>query len=920
MTAGVPWRDTARLPWLERGATTVFGQLGLSFGNLPHGVLDPSARTERAEAAFVFAAALKLTHGDVAREASRVVARIVILRPRSVTALAPARFGVRALDAHGRPVPAGVVWSATDGSIQKDGEFLPKDPGQAEVAARSPYSSARSSVTVTVEAPAPTALAIALPKSIVADTPSHVTVSIEAPGGTDRFDRGRTLTLSWTGPSGGGASTATDRQGVAVFAFDPPEAGTYTLTAVGSGLTPVSAAVNVTDPPVTASALQISAISPNPALEGASVTLQAEVLTATRQVDVSDSGRTVTLTLTPGGGGSPVTLTGTDAAGIASFTWTAGAPGTYQVTAASQGLTSGSGSLTVTAAPVAGLALSAKSLVVAPGGTVAIQGEVVDSQGQPTVGTVPISVGLGALSSGTLTNVATELQNTGTVATFTAPQSVTGTATAVVIVTSPGLPAATLTLTIANGPLSDTVSFEAAPYAATAGETTDVAVTLDSPGGVVDTSSTGVDVTLTIGTPSGTSSTLTVPDQAGVVTFPVTETEAGTYSLTATAQGASGTATTTLTVNPGPPAKILLTANPSSLLVPSQTATIAAAVADSFGNPEAAGTSVPVTLTAANSTVGTLSNVSATAPGTIAQFTATQAGSVTLTAQSLGLASATLILTVQKSPTSLVSGKGMWLMYKDWADNPVQTLIATCEADHITHLYLEVATTDNGFYGQNALDSILGPAHAAHIAVIAWVYTALYHPSQDAAMTVRVANYTTPDGQRVDGVAADIEAVTTNRAVAAYANAVRAALPGELFVGVTYPPLYHMSYPYKVLAKDVNVIAPMDYWHSMPQPYSESYVYQYVTNSINTIRELDGNPALPIAPIGQAYDMFTSSGTGPNNPTPQEITGGFDAAEADGAIGFSLYRWGTATQAEWKVWASLDWGTPALGSQNASSP
>lgn len=913
-TDRVPWRDTSRLPWIAKGATTVFGQLGLSMGNLPRGFLDPTMRTERAQAAFAFAQALKLSHGAVAGEASRVVKRIAIGHPLHVTALTPVRFVARALDAHGRPVPAAVKWSATDGTIQSDGEFVASAPGTAHVVARAALSPVRAAARVTVQAPAPTALSLSLPESVVADTPAQISVRVEASAGTDRFDSGRTLTLSWTGPSGGGSSTAKDDHGVAVFAFDPPESGTYTLSVQGQGLNPVTAAVDVTDPPVTATALDVSAITPNSALEGASVTFEVEVLTGQGAVDVADAGRSVTLTVTPSSGGSPVTLTGSDAAGIATFTWTAGAPGPYQVAATSAGLASGAGTLTVTASPAAGIALSATSLVVAPGATIPIEATLVDSQGQPTVGAVPISVGLGALSVGSLANAATELQNTGAVATYTAPASVTGTGTAVVIVTSPGFPAATLTLTIASGSLADTVGFQVGPYAATAGQATDVVVALDAPGGAADTSSTGVDVTLTVGTPAGTDVTLTVPDQAGIATFPLTETLAGTYSLSAGAQGASGTAKTTLTVNPGPPSEIAITANPSSLLVPGQTATISAAVADAYGNPEAAGTSVPVTLTGSAGSVGTLTMVSSTAPGTIAQFTASEAGSVTLTAQSQGLKPATLTLTVQKSPATLVSGKGMWLMYQDWSDNPVQSLIATAQADHITHLYLEVATTDNGFYGQNALNSILGPAHAAHIAVIAWVYTALYSPAKDAAMTEQVANYTTPSGQRVDGIAADIEAVVTNAAVGAYANAVRTALPDELFVGVTYPPLYHMSYPYATLAKDVNVIDPMDYWHSMPQPYTESYVYQYVTNSIDTIRKLDGNPALPIAPIGQAYDMFTSSGTGPNNPTSQEITGGFDAAQADGAIGFSLYRWGTATKSEWKTWAALNWGAPQ-GSQ-----
>ncbi|MCL6595518.1 MAG: hypothetical protein K6V73_04815 [Firmicutes bacterium] len=914
--------DEGALPPAERGAVTLFGHLGLGLGDLPPGRFAPAAIVTRAQAAYALVGATALSEAALGREASRVVRTVTVPTP----ARTPVQVGVavaftaRALDAAGRQVPSALVWSATGGTVSASGVFLAASAGTAAVTAAAPLSGAHATARVAVvppPPPPPVGLSVRAPASAMVGQPLTVRVTADGPGGVDAADAGRTIALAVTGPGGTTTLTAVDAGGVAVFSYTPTAPGTYTFSASSQGLSGASATTAVSAASGGASRLAVTAITPASPQEGAAVTLTVAVEDATGATVTGDAGRTLTLTLTqtksalPTAAASPpapVVLTAADQGGVATFTWTAGLPGTYSLTATAQGLSGAQATLTVAPAPPAGLVLSAPSPYVLAGSTVPITATVVDAGGEPTVGTLPLQVGLGAMSPGQLSGVAATVTDSGVVAEYTAPTAAG--ATAVVIAASPGLPPAQITLQVVSALPQDVPSFAAAPYSATAGQTVDVTVDVGPAGGAPDSASNGVPVTLAVApVGGGATQTLTAADAAGVATFPLTEDAAGTYALTATIPG-QAPAHTTLTVQPAAPAALALSAAPTSLLLPGQSVTLSVTVADAYGNLEPAGAAVPVTVALRPAGAGSLSVLSGQAPGAVARFTAQEPGTVVVTALSPGLRPAALQLTVERTRASLVAGKGMWLMWADWHNVGAASIVSTCVADHIDHLYLEVATTHDGFYGTDALDALLPLAHAAHIAVVAWVYTALVHPAQDAAMTVRVAQYTSPTGDRVDGVAADIEDVITSQAVTAYADAVRQALPGELFVGVTFPPMFHSAYPYAALAKDVDVIAPMDYWHSMPKAYTASYVYSYIRESIDEIRRLDGNPALPIAPIGEAYDMFTQSGTGPNNPTPAEILAAFAAAEDDGAIGFSLYRWGTATAAEWRAWAALVWGQP----------
>jgi hypothetical protein len=263
---------------------------------------------------------------------------------------------------------------------------------------------------------------------------------------------------------------------------------------------------------------------------------------------------------------------------------------------------------------------------------------------------------------------------------------------------------------------------------------------------------------------------------------------------------------------------------------------------------------------------------------------------------------------------AVAAGKGMQL-FKNYLvhHSDVAAIVQAAKLAGLTHLYTEVAISTGGlgFYGRDSLDRLLPVAHANGIKVIAAVYPSLEDVTSDARMTADVATYRTPTHDSVDGVATDVEEITTASAVYAYGQVVRALIgPDVPLVAIVMHPLSHSGYPYAAIATSWNVIAPMNYWYSdVSRPYSAADTERFVTTSITTIRAAVG-PAMPIEEFGQTYveDHRYGDGVAPANaPTADETVADLQTARRLGCIGISYYAWQTATQAEWQAIASASW-------------
>jgi hypothetical protein len=446
----------------------------------------------------------------------------------------------------------------------------------------------------------------------------------------------------------------------------------------------------------------------------------------------------------------------------------------------------------------------------------------------------------------------------------------------------------------------------------TAGENLAVTVQVLDAQGNPFTTDQGRAITLTVGSPFYPNRTYTATDRNGSATFSVQGTLAGTFSLAAASPDLVSPSPATFQVVPGLPVRLQLFASPSVLVVPGRATKIEAAVVDAYGNPTTASSSV--VLDESTSSFGRFTRVSSAIQGhttVLGDFMPNgQAGSITFTAAAPGTSynPASLTLDTYSSPATVVAGKGMWLTYSDWVNTPDSQIIGTAEADHVTHLYVEVATSSSGFYGRDALVDLLPKLHAVHIALIAWIYSTLNNPAADAQLAARVANFAAIGGNSVDGLAIDMEENLTPGNIDSFGTLVRQSLGTDYpMVAVIYPPQSDPGQTYasmyKACAANFNVLAPMDYWHNTPAAYTGAQAAAYVTQSLQMLRNLSGDPGIPISVIGQAYTMFP----GQSGPNGIEERAALQAARSGGAIGYSMYRWGTASPAEWQAFGSTNW-------------
>ncbi|HWE60291.1 MAG TPA: SH3 domain-containing protein [Chloroflexota bacterium] len=264
-----------------------------------------------------------------------------------------------------------------------------------------------------------------------------------------------------------------------------------------------------------------------------------------------------------------------------------------------------------------------------------------------------------------------------------------------------------------------------------------------------------------------------------------------------------------------------------------------------------------------------------------------------------------------------VQGLGMWCTPPVLDAAPPQALVSAAVANHITHIYVEVAGSHDGFWGKQTLDTLLPVAHAAHIAVIAWVYPFLDDLPLDVEQSVQVARYVAPSGDRPDGLMADVEQNMQEPYVRAYSQVVRARLGPRVLMGIaTYPPQSYWGarYPFRTVARSWDVIVPMDYWHLSPRPYAAAEAADYVTASIAGIRQAVGSQTVPIEVLGQMFDFYQ---TGLNSPTMAEVEAAINAAIAGDAIGVSFFEWNHATPGEWDALGA--WHEPDPGVQKAAT-
>jgi len=250
------------------------------------------------------------------------------------------------------------------------------------------------------------------------------------------------------------------------------------------------------------------------------------------------------------------------------------------------------------------------------------------------------------------------------------------------------------------------------------------------------------------------------------------------------------------------------------------------------------------------------------------------------------------------SSLDAVVGKGIWVTNWPKTELDVPAVVERTRAAGLRTIWVRTGGSRQGYYGDLVLPQLVPAAHAAGLKVVAWDFPFLSDPLADAARARTALE------AGIDGFAPDVETTAegtyaTAQRVELYLSHVR-AYAGDRPVAATVPrPTQRRleSFPYSAFGAYSDLFVPMVYW-SCTEPGA------LVEQSLAELGRM-----LPVAPVGQAYDMGSEGGRH-GLPTRAETWRFLDAAKRGGAVGASLWTIEKVSDDQWDALTSYPWDIP----------
>ncbi len=258
------------------------------------------------------------------------------------------------------------------------------------------------------------------------------------------------------------------------------------------------------------------------------------------------------------------------------------------------------------------------------------------------------------------------------------------------------------------------------------------------------------------------------------------------------------------------------------------------------------------------------------------------------------------------------TGLGAWLSVFEYVPafvhQPVPPPVVPDTVDDLAGLgartlYLQAAIDDPRSTGLIVDDALVGAllrrAHQRGLRVVAWYYPQLADPARDMARLDAVVHFRA-GADRFDGVALDIESTLVpdvterNRRLVSLTQHVRAVARSMPVGAIVYPaallevvnPNLWPQFPYRALARSVDVWLPMTYWTYRSGLYRDAFTY--TDDSVRRLRRDLHDGHARVAPVGGLADSSAVA----------DYQGFARAVRADGALGRSVFDvTGTATSA-----------------------
>ena len=293
----------------------------------------------------------------------------------------------------------------------------------------------------------------------------------------------------------------------------------------------------------------------------------------------------------------------------------------------------------------------------------------------------------------------------------------------------------------------------------------------------------------------------------------------------------------------------------------------------------------------------------------------------------IGLASAALAPPPASAAAGSASiaayrGLGTWVdMYDASAWNDPAAAVKDMASHGVRTLYLETANYHNpqsaSLFKPAALAVFIQQCHARQIKIVAWYLPGFKDLDKDYERSMAAIDYRTPDGQKFDSFALDIEDSTVKPASTRSARLKTLSAKIRAAVGKSYPlggitpspagmkinSSYWPDFPYKDVAAVYDVIVAMGYYTYHGDGYN--HAYNETLENVRIVREETGRPTIPIHIIAGLGDKSSGS----------ETTAFVRALRETGCLGGSMYDWATTDDADWRPLAGVRFNkiqTPAL--------
>ena len=251
------------------------------------------------------------------------------------------------------------------------------------------------------------------------------------------------------------------------------------------------------------------------------------------------------------------------------------------------------------------------------------------------------------------------------------------------------------------------------------------------------------------------------------------------------------------------------------------------------------------------------------------------------------------------------AGTGTWIsIYDAAAWRSPERVVARLRARHVHTLYLQTSNDRQrtAIRRPAAVGCFLDAAHAAGIRVVGWYLPSFTANGRDVTRIVAGATFRSANGQSFDAFAIDIESTTVrsiplrSRRAVQLATAARRALPRPYVLGaITIDPVgarYWPQYPFRKLARQVDVFLPMTYFTARTS--GPRKVGAYSRANVRRVRALAGSSSFPVHPIGGEARRATLG----------ELRAFLHASLQTGVVGVSVWEYGQVTPAQWALLAT----------------